>query len=197
MTTRKRILLATWMCLEENPAIVKHPKNNLISGIRISLYSYRIIFPDLLSHLEVWVCAKFLHLCLTLCDPMDCSLPGSSVHRILQGRILEWVAMSSSRGSSWPRDWTHISCISCTAGGFFATSTTWEAHLELKKEELLGIVLGKSGRREREGSKEDKKGWCWQGSGLSNETWEGLCYLSGVWWQETSLCLSFLIYKMG
>ena len=42
--------------------------------------------------------------CQTLCDPMDCSLPGSSVHSILQARILEWVAMPSSRGSSWPRD---------------------------------------------------------------------------------------------
>ena len=45
------------------------------------------------------------------CNPMDCSLPGSSVHGISQARILEWVAISFSRGSSWPRDWTHISCI--------------------------------------------------------------------------------------
>ena len=42
--------------------------------------------------------------CLTLCDPVDCSLPGSSVHRILQARILEWVAISFSRGSSCPRE---------------------------------------------------------------------------------------------
>ena len=42
--------------------------------------------------------------CLTLCDPMDCSLPSSSVHGILQARILEWMAMSSSRGSSPPKD---------------------------------------------------------------------------------------------
>ena len=49
--------------------------------------------------------------CLTLWDPMDCSLPGSSVHRILQARILEWVAISFSRGSSWPRDQTQVSCI--------------------------------------------------------------------------------------
>ena len=42
--------------------------------------------------------------CLTLCDPMGCSPPGSSVHGILQARILEWVAMSSSRGYSQPRD---------------------------------------------------------------------------------------------
>ena len=55
------------------------------------------------------VCAQS---CLILCDPMDCSLPGS-VHGIFQTRILEWVAISSSRGSSWPRGWTHISCVSC------------------------------------------------------------------------------------
>ena len=49
----------------------------------------------------------------TLCNPMGCSLPGSSVHWISQSRILEWVAISFSRGSSWPRDKTHISCVSC------------------------------------------------------------------------------------
>jgi len=54
-------------------------------------------------------------LCLPLCNPMDYSLPGSSVHGILQARILEWVAISFSRGSSRPRDWTHNSCVSCTA----------------------------------------------------------------------------------
>ena len=46
----------------------------------------------------VCVCVKSLQLCTTLCDPMDCSLPGSSVHGILQAGILEWVAMPSSRG---------------------------------------------------------------------------------------------------
>ena len=59
--------------------------------------------------------------CLTLCDPMDCSLPGSSVQGILQGRILEWVAMPSSRGYSCLRDQTHVSCVSSTAGRFFTT----------------------------------------------------------------------------
>ena len=57
-------------------------------------------------------------LCPTLCNPMDCSPPGSSVHGILQERTLEWVAISSSRRSSRPRDQT---CISCVAGGFFTT----------------------------------------------------------------------------
>ena len=49
--------------------------------------------------------------CPTLCDPMDCSPPGSSVHEIFQARILEWVAISFSRGSFPPRDRTHISQI--------------------------------------------------------------------------------------
>ena len=53
---------------------------------------------------------------LTLCDPMNCSPPGFSVHGILQARILEWVAISFSRGSSQPRDRTQVSCI---AGRFF------------------------------------------------------------------------------
>ena len=52
--------------------------------------------------------------CLTLCNPMDCSLPGSSTHGIFQARILEWVANSFSRGTSQPRDWTLVSDISST-----------------------------------------------------------------------------------
>ena len=59
---------------------------------------------------------KVAQSCPTLCDPMDCILPGSSVHGVLQIRILEWVAMPSSRGSSQPRDRTQVLCI---AGGFF------------------------------------------------------------------------------
>ena len=50
-----------------------------------------------------------------LCIPTDCSPPGSSVHGILQARILKWVAMPSSRGFSWPRDRTHVSCSFCIA----------------------------------------------------------------------------------
>ena len=65
-------------------------------------------------------------LCPTLCDPMDCSLPGSSVHGILQGRILEWIAISFSRGSSQSRDRTQVSCI---AGRFFTIWATREACL--------------------------------------------------------------------
>ena len=62
------------------------------------------------------------HPCPSLCDPMDFSLPDSSVHGIFQGRIQEWVAISHSRGSSQPRDWTCISSVSCIASGFFTAA---------------------------------------------------------------------------
>ena len=65
--------------------------------------------------------------CLTLCNPMDCSQPGSSVHAVLQARILEWVALLSSRESSQPRDQTHISHVSCIGRWVLYRSATWEA----------------------------------------------------------------------
>ena len=63
-------------------------------------------------------------LLLTFCHPMDCSLPGSSVHGILQARILERVAISSSRGSSWPRNWALDSVFPAFAGRFFTSGAT-------------------------------------------------------------------------
>ena len=60
------------------------------------------------THIHIhccWLVAKF-------CDPMDCSWPGSSVSRISQARILKWVAISFSNGSSQPKEWTCVSCIS-------------------------------------------------------------------------------------
>ena len=61
--------------------------------------------------------------CPTLCDPMDCSLPGSSLHGILQARVLEWVAISFSRGSSRPRDRTRVSLIPGRRFNLWATMT--------------------------------------------------------------------------
>ena len=60
----------------------------------------------------------------TLCNPVDCSLPA---HGILQARAPEWVAISSSRGSFWPRDWTHMSCI---GRQILYHCATWEAQLQ-------------------------------------------------------------------
>ena len=67
-----------------------------------------------LGWVRVRVCMLLLQSCLTLCNSMDCSLPGFPVHGILQTRILEWIDMPSSKGSSWSRDQTHISYVSCT-----------------------------------------------------------------------------------
>ena len=73
-------------------------------------------------------CAKSLQSCPILCDPVHYRPSSSSVHRTLQARILEWVTMPSSRGSSWPKDQISASLMSpALAGGFFTTSATWEA----------------------------------------------------------------------
>ena len=85
---RSKCLLISW--LQSPSAVILEPP-------KIPFYVYVVL------------CAKLLQSCLTLYDPMDCSPPGSSVHGISQARILEWVAMSSSRGSSQPRDQTCIS----------------------------------------------------------------------------------------
>ena len=69
------------------------------------------------------VCSVVLS-CPTLCDPMDCTLPGSSVHGIFQTRILEWVAISFSRGSSWPKVISSISCVGRWILYSWATSVT-------------------------------------------------------------------------
>ena len=69
--------------------------------------------------------------CPTLCHPMGCSPSGSSVHRILQARRVEWVAVSSSKGSSGPRDLTHVSCISSIGRWVLSHWATWEALLVL------------------------------------------------------------------
>ena len=62
--------------------------------------------------LQLCVCAQFPSR-VWLCDPMECNSPGSSVHGISQARILQWVTIPSFRGSSWPRGWTQVSCMSC------------------------------------------------------------------------------------
>ena len=69
-------------------------------------------------HVSICCCSLFAQSCPTLCNPIDCSPPDFPVHRISQAKILEWVAISFSRGSFRSRDHT---CISCTAGGFFTT----------------------------------------------------------------------------
>ena len=83
------------------------------------LLSLCLIYQSLFSESEV------AQSCPTLCNPMDCSLTGSSLHGILQARVLEWVAVSFSRGSSRRRDQTRVSCI---PGRRFKIWATREAH---------------------------------------------------------------------
>ena len=79
--------------------------------------------------------SEVVQLCLTLCNPMNCSLPGSSIHRIFQARILECIAISFSKKSSWPRGWTWVSHI---VGKCFTVWATREVH---KRVELSSIWL--------------------------------------------------------
>ena len=90
------------------------------------------------------LCVLVTQLCPTPCNPMDCSAPGSSVNRIFQVRTLEWVAISFSRGSFWPRDWTQVSCNegrlfniwvtreACIAGGFFIAELSGKPQMKTK-----------------------------------------------------------------
>ena len=117
-------------------------------------------------HCRLWnvthcgcVCAKSLQSCLALSDPVDCNLPGSSVHGILQAKILEWVSMPSSRGSSRPRDQTHISYFSCTGKDFPGGSDGKESACDAGD---LGLIPG-SGR-----SPGEENGYPFQYSCLEN-----------------------------
>ena len=98
-------------------------------------FSCVFTFLEIIKH--VWLCSV-AQLCLTLCDPMDCSPPGSSVHGIFQARILEWVAVSFSGVSSQPKDQTHISCIYCIGRRIIYHCITWEA---LTKHHMLKDLL--------------------------------------------------------
>ena len=99
---RKEILTYTTVKLEDIvlSEIIHHIKGK--NTIRFHCMRYLYAMHD-----------KRLQSCPTLCDPVDCSPPGSSVHGILQARILEWVAMPFSRGSSRLRDGTRVSYVSC------------------------------------------------------------------------------------
>ena len=109
------LLIVTLMFMRSSEIIVIWVRMFITSLHTIQCWSSPQL--SLPSFLCVWGLVS--QLCLTLCDAMDCSPPGSSIHGIFQTRILEWVAISFSRGSSRPRDRTRVSC---TAGRFF---TIW------------------------------------------------------------------------
>ena len=95
----------------------------LLWDLRAMYFPIRTIIP--VHQYKFRLCCA--QLCPTLCNPMDCSLPGSSVHGILQARLSEQVAISSSRGSSWPRGWICVSYISWIGRQILYHCATWEA----------------------------------------------------------------------
>ena len=82
--------------------------------------------------------------CLTLCNTMDCSLPGSSVRGIFQTRVLKWVAISFSRGSSQPRDQTQVSCIAGRSFTIWATREAIHALRPFKKVRASVVCISDS-----------------------------------------------------
>jgi len=97
----------------------------------LAIFNTVVVIVQLLSHVQVfvtpWAVAR-----------------GSSVHGISQARILEWIAISFSRRSSWPRDWTHVSCVFALACRFFTTESWGEAHLTLYWQPMQYSCLGNS-----------------------------------------------------
>ena len=95
--------------------------------VYIYIYIYKMrTYIDIHVCVCVYVCAKLLQSCPILCDPTDCSPPSSSVHGILQVRMLEWVAIPTSRRSSQHRNGTVSDISSALARRFLTTSTTWD-----------------------------------------------------------------------
>ena len=108
--------------------LVRFSSSDPLSKILLLPLDY-FLFIEINSNFYV-CCAmvsKLLQLCLTLCNPMDCNVPVSSVHGILQARILEWVAMPSSRGSSQPRIIPTSFKYPALTSVLFTTSISWEA----------------------------------------------------------------------
>ena len=110
---------------------------------KIKLHFMKIKFYEE-NKTEIWVQVEVSFVvflvtqsCPTLCDPVDCSPQGSSVHRIFQARILEWVAISCSKGSSQSRDWTFVSWVSWIAGRLF----THQGNREAQLEEMMWLLL--------------------------------------------------------
>ena len=95
--SRVQLFAMPWTIIHQAPLSMGFSRQEDWSGLP---------FPPPGDLLDPGIKPKSFQLCLTLCDSMDCRPPGSSGHGTLQARILEWVAMLSSRGSSRPRDWT-------------------------------------------------------------------------------------------
>ena len=116
--------------------------------------------------------------CLTLSDPMDCSLPGSSVRGIFQARVVEWVAISFSKESSQPRDWTRISHIAGRCFNLWATREvqSWYKEPTHWKRPWCWERLragGEGGDREWDGWMASLTQWTWIWASSGSSWWTG------------------------
>ena len=123
------LLLSCMSCLHilENKPLLGASFANISSQF-VAVFLFHLLFPFQCESLEVWLgpIVVVQRLCSTLLWPHELFIPqGSSVHGISQARILEWIAISFSRESSWPRDWTQVSHI---VGRFFTVWDTRETH---------------------------------------------------------------------
>ena len=135
---------------------------------------------------------------LTLCDPMDCSPPDSSVYGILQARILEWVAISFSRGSSWPRDQTRVSCVS-----FFACTASREAQLyvfqDLKNPLCVKVseaAVRDKGIGDQEGAEEVLHG-LWRDLYYIVLNIKKSCFFDGLWLLKEIVLQDWTTWVLG
>ena len=121
------------MCMHNGIALLyTWNEHNIVNQLTVFLNIYNIIVNT--ENLLCLVTQSYP----TLCDPMDCSPAGSSVHGIFQARVLEWVAIAFTRGSSPPRDWTRISSVSRIAGRFFSHWAVLQRKIKIfKKKENL------------------------------------------------------------
>ena len=137
--SRVRLLATPWTAAHKAPPSMGFSRQEYWSGLPlpspISLSTYIYIYQSIDPSVYIYMVslnphgcmnAKLLQSCLTLCNPMDCHPWGSSVHGIVQARILEWITTPSSRGSSPSKDWTLVFCGSCRAGRFFTAEPTRE-----------------------------------------------------------------------
>ena len=148
-----------------------HGQRNLVG---YSLWGHKELdMAEWLTHTHICYKVKVLvtQMCLTLCNPRDCSSSGFSVHGILQARILEWVAIPFSRGSSWPRDQTWISCI---AGRFLTIWTSRKAQYD--------VTCMKNGSFGEENQEKCKEGPylldCSEETRLESVSWSGFMEMS-------------------
>ena len=120
-----------------------------------SMCSNVLIVVYLSFHSERKKESEVAQLCPTLCNPVDCSLPGSSFHGILQARVLEWVAISFSRGSSQLRDQTRVSHI---PGRHFNLRAIREAHISNSEGKVFLVEI----ETQRHGEeKQGERAWVW------------------------------------